>query len=78
MASHPINLQPPYMVLLEEKVFMADHYNIRAKVLGIDIDIFLEPLMQEKDTLWKHGVKMWDELAHSTFTCKAIIFVTHH
>jgi hypothetical protein len=31
MASHPINLQPPYMVLLEEKVFMADHYNIRAK-----------------------------------------------
>jgi hypothetical protein len=43
---------------------------------GIGMDVFLEPLMQEMETLWKHGVKMWDELAKSTFTCKAIIFVT--
>jgi len=46
------------------------------KAPGIDIDVFLEPLMQEMETLWKHGVKMWDELAKSSFTCKAIIFVT--
>ena len=46
------------------------------KAPGIDIDIFLEPLMQEMETLWKHGVKLWDELAKSSFTCKAIIFVT--
>jgi hypothetical protein len=46
------------------------------KALGIDIDVFLEPLMQEMVTLWNHGVKLWDELAKSTFTCKAIIFVT--
>ena len=46
------------------------------KALGITVDVFLEPLMQEMETLWKHGVKMWDELAKSTFTCKAIIFVT--
>ena len=46
------------------------------KAPGIDIDVFLEPLMQEMETLWKYGVQMWDELAKSTFTCKAIIFVT--
>ena len=32
--------------------------------------------MQEMETLWKHGVKIWDELVKSSFTCKAIIFVT--
>ena len=46
------------------------------KAPGIDIDVFLEPLMQEMETLWKHGVKMWDELAKSSFTCKAIFFVS--
>ena len=46
------------------------------KALGIHIDVFLEPLMQAMETLWKHGVKMWDELAKSSFICKAIIFVT--
>ena len=46
------------------------------KALGITVDVFLEPLMQEMETLWKHGVKMWDELVKSSFTCKAIIFVT--
>ena len=46
------------------------------KASGIDMNIFLEPLMQEMETLWKHGFKMWGELAQSTFTCKSIIFVT--
>ena len=45
------------------------------KAPGIDIDVFLEPLMQEMETLWKNGVKMWDELAKSTLTCKAIILL---
>ena len=46
------------------------------KAPGFDIDVFLEPLMQEMETLWKHGVKIWDGLAKSSFTCKAIILVT--
>jgi hypothetical protein len=50
-----------------EKVFVADHYNFRAQRLGINIDVFLELLMQEMETLWKHGMKMWDELAKSSF-----------
>ena len=32
------------------------------KAPGIDIDVFLKPLIQEIKTLWKHGVEMWDEL----------------
>jgi len=31
MASYPIDLQPPNMVVSEEKVLVADHYNIRAE-----------------------------------------------
>jgi hypothetical protein len=26
---------------------------------GIDIDVFLEPLMEEMEKFWKHGVEMW-------------------
>ena len=32
------------------------------KAPGIDIYVFLEPLIQEIKTLWKHGVEMWAEL----------------
>jgi len=31
MASYPIDLQPPDMVVSEEKVLVADDYNIRAE-----------------------------------------------
>ena len=62
MASYPIDLQPPNMVVLEEKVFVDDHYNIRAESTRHRIEVFLEPLIQEIKTLWKHGVEMWAEL----------------
>jgi hypothetical protein len=42
---------------------------------SIDIDVFLEPLMEEMEKFWKHGVEMWDEFRRETFTLKAIIFV---
>jgi hypothetical protein len=43
---------------------------------GIDIDVFLEPLVEEMEKFWKHGVEMWDEYRRETFTLKTIIFVT--
>jgi len=46
------------------------------KALGIDIAVFLEPLMQDMEILWKEGVEMLDELVKSAFTLRAIIFVT--
>ena len=40
-----------------------------------DIDVFLEPLMEDMKMLWEDGVKMMDASVKE-FTLKAIIFVT--
>jgi len=34
---------------------------------GIDIDVFLEPLMQEIETLWKEGIDIFDGFARQPF-----------
>jgi len=43
---------------------------------GNDIDVFLEPLMEDMKTLWEKGVKIMDASTKEPFTLKAIIFVT--
>ncbi len=43
---------------------------------GIDIDVFLEPLLKDMADLWKEGLKVWDEYLREYFTVKAIMFVT--
>jgi hypothetical protein len=43
---------------------------------GNDIDMFLEPLMEDMQKLWEEGVKMMDASLKKEFTLKAIIFVT--
>nr|ABB47223.1 transposon protein, putative, CACTA, En/Spm sub-class [Oryza sativa Japonica Group] len=43
---------------------------------GIDIDIFLEPLLEDMADLWHEGLKVWDEYLRQHFTVKAIIFIT--
>ena len=43
---------------------------------GNDIDVFLEPLMEDMKMLWEEGVKMMDAFVKKEFTLKAIIFVT--
>jgi hypothetical protein len=45
---------------------------------GIDIDVFLEPLMQEMETLWKEGINIFDGFARQPFNLRAIMFVTIH
>jgi hypothetical protein len=42
---------------------------------GNDIDMFLEPLMEDMKILWEEGVKMMGA-SLKKFTQKAIIFVT--
>jgi hypothetical protein len=44
------------------------------KAPRIDIDVFLEPLMQEIET--SHGIKIMDGFIRKEFTLRAIIFVT--
>ena len=42
---------------------------------GKDIDVFLEPVMEDMKVLWEDGVKMMDASVKK-FTLKAIILVT--
>jgi len=42
---------------------------------GFDMDVFVEPLMQDMQTLWEVGVDMIDALRKETFTLRAIIIV---
>jgi hypothetical protein len=46
------------------------------KQAGIDIDVFLEPLMEEMQKFWEHGVNVWDECNKQHLNLKAIIFYT--
>ena len=55
MTSDTDDVQPAYMAVPEEEVSIAIHPYTGPKHRGIDIDIFLEPLMQEMETLWKEG-----------------------
>ncbi|XP_052137311.1 uncharacterized protein LOC127755664 [Oryza glaberrima] len=43
---------------------------------GINIDVFMEPLMEDMQELWKEGLGMWDEYRREHFTLCAIIFIT--
>jgi hypothetical protein len=43
---------------------------------GNDIDVFLEPLMEDMQKLWVEGVKVMDASLKKEFSLKAIIFVT--
>jgi hypothetical protein len=46
------------------------------KQAGVDIDVFLEPLMEDMQKLWKHGVNIWDEYKKEHFNLKAVILCT--
>jgi hypothetical protein len=46
------------------------------KQADINIDIFLETLMEDMQKLWGKGVHVWDAYRLESFTLKAIIFVT--
>jgi len=41
-----------------------------------DIEVFLEPFMEDMKKLWEEGFKMMDASLKKEFTLKAIIFVT--
>jgi hypothetical protein len=46
------------------------------KQVGIDIDIFLEPLIENMQKLWEYGVTIWNEYNKQHFNLKVIIFYT--
>jgi protein tyrosine phosphatase len=44
----------------EKKYLMLSILIQGPKQAGIDIDVFLEPLMEDMEKLWNEGVRMWD------------------
>jgi hypothetical protein len=75
MASDPDHLQPSSLVGQKRKYLLLTVLISRPRQPGVDIDVFLEPLMQEMQNLWE-GVAMWDEFRKEDFTLRAMIFVT--
>jgi hypothetical protein len=43
------------------------------KQAGIDMDVFIESLMEDMQKLWEHGFNIWDEYNKEHFNLKAII-----
>jgi hypothetical protein len=48
------------------------------KQAGTDIDVFLEPLIEDMAKLWNEGVRMWDQYQQEYFTLYVIMFVCIH
>jgi hypothetical protein len=48
------------------------------KQAGTDINVFLEPLMEDMAKLWNERVRMWDQYQQEYFTLYEIIFICIH
>jgi hypothetical protein len=66
---------PPYLCLKRMYLFLTMIIS-GPRQPGNDIDVFLDPLMEDMKILWEDGVKMMDASLKKEFTLKAIIFVT--
>jgi hypothetical protein len=45
--------------------------------VGNDIDVYLQPLINDLLVLWeKEGVRMWGEFQQQQFNLRAMLFVT--
>jgi hypothetical protein len=78
MADHPHDIQHFDMVVSQNKVLMLCILIQGPKQAGIDIDVFLKPLMEDMAKLWNERECMWDRYQQEYFTLKAIIFICIH
>jgi hypothetical protein len=57
----------------ETEIYDADNIGIRPKQPGDRIDVFLRPLLDDLNILWKPGVpEVWDEYKCEEFTMHGI------
>jgi hypothetical protein len=66
---------PPYLCH-KRKYLLLTTLVSSSKQANNDIDIFLEPLMEDIQKLWEYGVTIWDEYNKQHFNLNAIIFYT--
>jgi hypothetical protein len=59
------------------EIYDADNIGLRAKQLGDRIDVYLRPLVDDLNILWKPGVpEVWDEYKCEEFTMHGMLFAT--
>jgi hypothetical protein len=75
MAGHPHDVQRSDMVVSQKKYHIFSILIHGPKQAGIDIDLFLEPLMVDMAKHWNEGVRMWDQYQQEYFTLYAILFI---
>jgi hypothetical protein len=66
---------PTYLCLKRKYLFLTVLIS-SPRQPSIDIDMFLEPVIQEFEKLWRDGGPMYDAFRQEDFTLRAIIFVT--
>ena len=65
---------PPYLCM-KRRYLLLTMLISGPKQPSNDIDVFLEPLIEDMKMLWEDGVKMMNASVKKEFTLKAIIFV---
>jgi hypothetical protein len=77
MSSYYVHIQSSTMVVPQEKYLLLTTPTSSPKQAGIDIDVCLEPLMEDmqKEALG-NGVNVWDGYKKEHFILKAIILCT--
>jgi hypothetical protein len=61
----------------ETEIYDADNIGLRAKASWRHIDVYLRPLVDDLNILWKPGVpEFWDEYKCEEFTMHTMFFTT--
>ncbi|XP_058185780.1 uncharacterized protein LOC131303006 [Rhododendron vialii] len=68
---------PPWLWMKRENVLLALLIP-GPKQPGNDIDVYLQPLIEDLKILWTIGVSIYDRLTNSTFNLRAILMWTMH
>ncbi|GJW60712.1 uncharacterized protein Tco_0110047 [Tanacetum coccineum] len=66
---------PPWLCM-KRKYIMMSLLIQGPKQPGNDIDVYLEPLIEDMKTLWNTGVEVYDAYAKDNFLLRAMIFCT--
>jgi hypothetical protein len=64
---------PPWLMQKQKYIFLTILISGPTQP-GVDMDVFLEPLMEDMKILWETSVQMLDEYCKDSFTLRAIIF----
>ncbi|WVZ49340.1 hypothetical protein U9M48_000708 [Paspalum notatum var. saurae] len=73
---HVDNMYPEFASDPRNSYWMMSMLIPGPKSPGMNIDVYLEPLVDELKQLWIHGVKAWDAKVKRNFTLRAILLWT--